>query len=186
MARYYSRLAGTGLNIRHDREFKIWFLPLLTALAFIMTAAAALSGISMIVVMLPAILFMVMFVGAINPTRLTSIICIYASFTPMWVVIKLSKDPILAVIMTLCMLFTVMLCIPYRPFLWKNDAASTPIAVFILFLNLAVTSTNYTVTLVVKILIESAVTWVLCMGAIQVARKLLQNGRFLQWVLKQD
>lgn len=186
MARYYSRLAGTGLNVKHNKEFKVWFLPLLAALGFLAAAAAEMSGISMSVVMLPAIMFMVMFVGAVNSTGLKNVVCIYSVFTPLWLGFWLLKDPLVSGILALCLMFAALMCIPYRPFLWKNDAASTPIAVFILFLNLAVTSTNYTVTLVVKILIESAVTWVLCMGAIQVARKLLQNGRFLQWVLKQD
>lgn len=186
MARYYSRLAGAGLNVKQNREFRVWFLPLLAALGFLAAAAAEMSGISMSVVMLPVMLFMVMFVGAVNSTGLTSVVCIYSVFTPLWLGFGLEKDPLVSGILALCLMFAGLMCVPYRPFLWKNNAASMPLAVFILFFNLAVTNTTFTVTLVVKILIESAVTWVLCMGAIQVARKLLQHGRFLQWVLKQD
>lgn len=185
--RYYSRSVDRPLNNKKDtRKLKGWFIPVLLAFVASAAAAAEMVGVGITVIMLPAIVFMVMFLGALAPRETISALWVYAAVTPIVTGISLGQDMLGVIVTALCLFIGATVSIPYRPFLWKNSAASPALAVFIIFLNLAVTNTAYTVTLVMTLIIKSAVTWVLCMGAIQGARLLLRNGRFLQWVLKQD
>lgn len=186
---YYSRGVRNsntvGLSVS-GRKFKGWFIPALLAVGAAGAASAEIAGLGLTMVALPFILFMTMFTGTVDGEGALSSILVYAIFTPLMTGIALRQDVAVVVVTTVCVGLVPLLCIPYKPFLWKNSAASTPILIFTLFLNMSVTNAVYTVTLVLTIILKSLVTWLLCITVVHLTRTLLHNRRFLQWVLKQE
>lgn len=180
MANYYQRNNSYYMRnkraVDDNRKLKRWVEPAIGGVASVLALLFHHWGISMEIILVPALLLLVLLVGTINKSGEANLPVAMAIILPELTAVMDGRYTMTVVAQTMALLALVIMAVKYRSFIWKSQVLMGDINLLIISYYLAVTNYNLDVVLLLKLGLTIASTCALTTGLVLALKTLFTDG----------